>query len=272
MRTALPLALAALTAATTALPSPGADERPAPVAEGAPPPGLACLSTWYAGRPNRRAGEWGWLAGDGTFLPWDDGRTKAGGARLDAPDVQDLYVPPYRAGAIEPVTVPDHDPGRVRPEALFAATYTSAGRVALSPVSFAGATMQVHRRAAPAFERVARRIDALLQKDASLRPFVTGIGGSFANRPIAGTSRTSAHAWGIAIDLNVSRSDYWRWRKKGTPIRWRNRIPASIVEAFEAEGFVWGGRWYHFDTMHFEWRPELFDPACADRAGNDQGR
>ena len=29
------------------------------------------------------------------------------------------------------------------------------------------------------------------------------------------------------------------------------------VDAFEAEGFIWGGRWYHFDSLHFEYRPEL---------------
>jgi hypothetical protein len=22
-------------------------------------------------------------------------------------------------------------------------------------------------------------------------------------------------------------------------------------------GFIWGGYWYHYDTMHFEYRPEL---------------
>jgi hypothetical protein len=45
-------------------------------------------------------------------------------------------------------------------------------------------------------------------------------------------------------------------------VRWENRIPQFIVDAFEAEGFIWGGRWYHYDTMHFEYRPELFDAAC----------
>ena len=43
-----------------------------------------------------------------------------------------------------------------------------------------------------------------------------------------------------------------------TQERWRNRFPQAIVDAFEAEGFIWGGRWYHYDTMHFEYRPELF--------------
>jgi hypothetical protein len=36
-----------------------------------------------------------------------------------------------------------------------------------------------------------------------------------------------------------------------------------VVEIFERHGFVWGGRWSWFDTMHFEFRPELL---CARRA------
>jgi hypothetical protein len=28
------------------------------------------------------------------------------------------------------------------------------------------------------------------------------------------------------------------------------------VEIFERHGFIWGGKWYHYDTMHFEYRPE----------------
>ncbi|WP_372236783.1 M15 family metallopeptidase [Campylobacter pinnipediorum] len=31
-----------------------------------------------------------------------------------------------------------------------------------------------------------------------------------------------------------------------------------MVDVFEKNGFIWGGRWKHFDTMHFEYRPELF--------------
>ena len=33
-----------------------------------------------------------------------------------------------------------------------------------------------------------------------------------------------------------------------------------IVEIFERHGFIWGGKWYHYDTMHFEYRPELLPP------------
>ena len=69
-------------------------------------------------------------------------------------------------------------------------------------------------------------------------------------------------SFGVSLDINVARSAYWQWQKPPEPIRWRNQIPAAIVEAFEAEGFIWGGRWYHYDTMHFEYRPELLDPDC----------
>ena len=31
----------------------------------------------------------------------------------------------------------------------------------------------------------------------------------------------------------------------------------EVVEIFEKYGFIWGGKWYHYDTMHFEYRPEL---------------
>ena len=42
---------------------------------------------------------------------------------------------------------------------------------------------------------------------------------------------------------------------------WSNKIPAEIIAAFEKHGFIWGGRWYHYDTMHFEYRPELLPQA-----------
>lgn len=39
--------------------------------------------------------------------------------------------------------------------------------------------------------------------------------------------------------------------------RYRNRLPKAVVAAFERHGFIWGGKWYHYDTMHFEYRPDL---------------
>jgi hypothetical protein len=73
------------------------------------------------------------------------------------------------------------------------------------------------------------------------------------------------HAYAAAIDLNTAFSDYWLWRKGG----YRNRIPYEIVEIFERHGFIWGGKWGHFDTMHFEYRPEFFDAPPGSEGKNN---
>ncbi len=66
------------------------------------------------------------------------------------------------------------------------------------------------------------------------------------------------HAYGAAIDINTAHVDYWRWTLNGSgELRWQNKIPIQIVRIFEKHGFIWGGYWYHYDTMHFEYRPEL---------------
>jgi hypothetical protein len=52
---------------------------------------------------------------------------------------------------------------------------------------------------------------------------------------------------------------YWLWNEPvGGRIPNRNKVPFEIVSIFEKHGFIWGGKWHHFDTMHFEYRPELF--------------
>ena len=80
--------------------------------------------------------------------------------------------------------------------------------------------------------------------------------GTFNCRAVKDTGNRSPHAWGVAIDINTKFSDYWLWAKNGS---YRNRIPFDIVDIFERHGFIWGGKWGHFDTMHFEYRPELLD-------------
>jgi hypothetical protein len=70
------------------------------------------------------------------------------------------------------------------------------------------------------------------------------------------------HSFGMTIDINVSYSDYWQWscgcKSENRHLKsFRNRIPLDLVKVFQKYGFIWGGNWYHFDSMHFEYRPEL---------------
>lgn len=229
-------------------PEPRAIEVDAAAPDAAAPRGPSCLARHYD--------EAAALA-----LPWDDGRDKAMAEKIASPDLEDMLSAPYVRGPIAAVDDPERDPGRARVEALFRATYGATPaevEKALVPVTLMKRSVRIHRRVAAALRRVSDRLEAL--GDPSLARFFAPLGGTFNPRAIAGTDRTSAHAWGIALDLNPALGDYWR--NGGARIAWKNRVPESIVAAFEAEGFVWGGRWYHYDTMHFEYRPELFDPDC----------
>ncbi len=92
-------------------------------------------------------------------------------------------------------------------------------------------------------------------------------GGSYYWRKVEGENSLSSHSFGIALDINLRYSNYWLWdyQKTNRPLsdlrnqrlNCQNRIPMKIVEIFEKEGFYWGGRWYFYDTMHFEYRPDL---------------
>ena len=229
-----------------------------------PPAGLRCLERLYGIKSEPRDG--GFVAQLGkSVLPYDDGQAKNAMQRIESPDLEDMFSERYRTGPIRKVQRAEEDPGRARVEALFMQRYgrtQAAVAAALVSVDFVGSRVRVHRLTASAFRAVAHRLAKLVQHKPELRAFLTGIGGTFAWRPIAGTQRRSAHSYGIAIDLNVKLAHYWRWRMNSAGMAWDNSYPQEIVDAFEAEGFIWGGRWYHYDTMHFEYRPELLDAAC----------
>ncbi|WP_244482035.1 M15 family metallopeptidase [Bradyrhizobium pachyrhizi] len=70
--------------------------------------------------------------------------------------------------------------------------------------------------------------------------------------------RADEHAgYAAAIDLNLKVSDDWLWAGKGKTIPCENRMPREIVDIVERHGCIRGGKWCHYDTMHFEHRPEL---------------
>jgi hypothetical protein len=45
------------------------------------------------------------------------------------------------------------------------------------------------------------------------------------------------------------------------PLSKRWHPPEQVIEAFEENGFIWGGKWHRFDTVHFEYRPEILSLA-----------
>ncbi|WP_295556512.1 M15 family metallopeptidase [uncultured Hyphomicrobium sp.] len=212
---------------------------------------------------------------DGTRMPLDDGvGAKSFTAWLDNPDIEDMLRLPYVAGAGPAEPAPDDDPGRARNAAFFDKMYGDCrkGEVKgkLTTITWLPSTAG-QRLEVTTVNGVAQRLEAISKELDSLPPsfrkFLAPAGGTYNCRSIAGTPRTSAHGYGIAIDIAVGQSDYWRWAGGASgKIAYRNRIPLEIVHIFERHGFIWGGRWYHYDTMHFEYRPELL-PLLEPGAG-----
>jgi hypothetical protein len=258
----------AAAAAPAAMPG-GPDASTGPTAP-SPPAALACLAQLYGGAPvamKSSPGGWALRLPDATELEWDDATTKTYDEKLATPDLEDTLAMPYPTGTIKAVTTLNDDAGRIRSDALFKSTFggtSAAVQQDLVSVDFVGQSVTIHSRAAAALTKVSTHLKQLVAQTPSLNAYVTGtLGGTFEWRPIANTNRLSAHSYGIAIDIVVSKSNYWEWEKNGSgAFVWKNEIPQAIVDAFEAEGFAWGGRWYHYDTMHFEYRPELFAAAC----------
>jgi hypothetical protein len=204
---------------------------------------------------------------DGTRMAVDDGKgEKDHETRLATADIKDMLAQPYTVGRPARQPARNDDPGRARNAAFFDKMYgdCTKGGVAHHLVDVVwlprkwGKPLKVTRinGVADKLKAVSAELDALPEAfDTFLKPPA----GTINCRPIAGTSRVSAHGYGIAVDIAIGRAHYWRWDggKPGDVKSYRNAIPFEIVEIFERHGFIWGGKWYHYDTMHFEYRPEL---------------
>jgi hypothetical protein len=216
-----------------------------------------------------------WIAGfDDQTLIMKDGRkfaisdtstSKTFNELLAKPDIDDMFYAVYPAGTTPRQPEENSDPGRVRFEPLFVAMYGDCnkhrllgrlrtikwlprhqgGRVAITTVNGVD----------QALEAVSRELDNL--PDGFIK-YLKPMSGTFNCRKIAGSTARSMHAYGAAIDINDKFGDYWRrsLAREKHP-QWKNQVPIEIVRIFERHGFIWGGYWYHYDTMHFEYRPEL---------------
>ena len=196
---------------------------------------------------------------DGTTIVYDDGKEKDFEFMLDNADPEDMFLLAYNTSSSTPEYL--HDVGRTRSEQLFKKLYGNTKEAVskqLVSVPWFGGNVRFSssNNAAEQLKKVQKE----LAQHPELKKYLTSQG-TFYWRNVRGANRLSAHSYGIAIDIGKGYNDYWLWSNKGAgetkKISYKNRMPMEIVEIFEKYGFVWGGRWYHYDTMHFEYRPEL---------------
>ena len=211
---------------------------------------------------------------DTTRMKLDDGHgQKSFDEWLERPDIADMFAKAYVPGDLTAPPAKDDDPGRARNAAFFDKMYGDCTKHKVEPnlatviwlpkKSGQQVRMSTVNGVAAKLEAVSAELDQLAKE---FDKFLVPSDGTYNCRVIAGTDRVSAHGYGIAIDLATKHSNYWRWAKTapGGAIVYRNEIPPEIVRIFEKHGFIWGGKWHHYDTMHFEYRPELLPPSGTE--------
>ena len=204
---------------------------------------------------------------DGTRMAVDDGRPdKTMEEQMRDGSILDQLRLSYPAGA--PLPPAREDPGRVRNRALFDKMYGDCTQGEVSPKLVPrrlAADTWGHTMSITSVNGVDRQLAAVSREldDAARRATrSTSIRSAAPTRAGRRRYRPDQHArLGSGDRHQHGLSDYWLWRHAaGGTAAYANRIPPEIVEIFERHGFIWGGRWAHFDTMHFEYRPELLQP------------
>ncbi|MCQ2592940.1 MAG: M15 family metallopeptidase [Treponema sp.] len=164
--------------------------------------------------------------------------------------------------------------GAGTPMFFFDIIYDSQTRAALEKhivkTTFLGKSINIHERIKAPLKKVEKQILELSRSDEEIQKFMNGLyhNEAYYWRLIANTNRKSFHSLGIAVDVLPKsyggKQVYWSWAKDLNPDTWmltplKNRWmpPQSVIEIFEKEGFIWGGKWTIWDNMHFEYHPEL---------------
>lgn len=198
---------------------------------------------------------------DGSFLVYDEDKIQYYQDMVNDPDIKKQFFHAYKLGTI-------NDAGRIRNEAFFKKIYgNSKAEVEQNLVEIIWCPKLVNQKikvtTVNGIDKIIKKLSAELDNHPEYKKYLTNIAGTFNWRKIAGTNRLSMHSFGMTIDINTKYSNYWQWdckcKNESTKINYKNKIPKELVSIFEKYGFIWGGNWYHYDTMHFEYRPELLD-------------
>ncbi|MBB4036005.1 hypothetical protein GGR21_001906 [Dysgonomonas hofstadii] len=204
------------------------------------------------------------LMKDGSRIPYKETRPKPHPELMNSEDIGDIFTYTYLKGEVKEIPE-NYDPGRIRSEKLLKKMYGETfAEVQKNLVSITWCPKLVNQKlrvtSVNGIDKQLQKVSDELDKHPELKDYLKNAG-TFNWRKVRGTNRLSSHSFGTAIDLNVKYSNYWQWDCRCTTeeadLKYRNRIPQLIVDVFEKHGFIWGGKWYHYDTMHFEYRPEL---------------
>ena len=139
----------------------------------------------------------------------------------------------------------------------------------IKTIRFLGKPINVHHMIMENLALVEEQIRDAARTDRQVQTWINSIGTmeGWVWRDIAEMQARSFHAYGLAVDLLPrslgGKETYWLWAARNRTDWWnvsyneRYHPPAAVIRAFENYGFIWGGKWLFYDTMHFEYRPDI---------------
>jgi len=198
----------------------------------------------------------------GKKICYDDKKIKNSQEKLANSDLQDTLEQIYPLSPIRSIMKDDFDPGRFRSYGLLSEVYGTSKQAIKSKLKKVNICYNNYQfngncRAADSLKSVMSELMPLSERNQSVRKCLFPCSGTFNYRVISGTNRLSPHSFGIAIDLASDKRDYWKWASKEAGDKRLASYSNDLVEIFEKNNFVWGGKWSHFDILHFEYRPEI---------------
>jgi D-alanyl-D-alanine carboxypeptidase-like protein len=244
-----------------------------------------------------RDGDWAVRIGDQWYY-WASGRLLPDGLRQDADRYVGIRFYNYEMGTLQKQTeVPVELEPRLRErtaaatsdsdeglrfndflDTLYSVSSLAQAERTMESVQFLGKWIRVHPLMVEPLEHVDAAIRKAMRDDQRVEAYVAGLESihSYNWRNIAGTMRRSYHSYGVAVDLVPGsyggKWAYWLWAAESGVDEWwdlplndRVSVPQPVIDIFEAEGFIWGGKWLFFDNLHFEYRPESIILARENR-------
>ena len=192
---------------------------------------------------------------------YDDSKSKTREGRFYDTDLQDTLIDVYPLEKNNSI-IKDNDPGRARCYSFLKAMYGGTRqeiekKLIYVPTYYGSIMFTKVNGASDRLRNALNLVGKLVESNNNIGAFVTPLSGTYNYRTIQDTGQLSPHAFGIAIDLVRNDADYWKWGKPELANKRIVAYPKELVEAFEEQGFVWGGKWAHYDILHFEYRPEI---------------
>jgi hypothetical protein len=201
---------------------------------------------------------------DGTSVVYDDGiNDKSYPEMIERPDIEDQFTFPYPVPSKKAIRY--DDPGRVRNDTFFRMIYGQTKEALENNLTtidwcprFNGGTIRVTR--VLGIDQKLQAISAELESHPEWTDVLKG--GAIAYDAAKKKNWNRApHNLGYSIDHLIPGKHHWQTEcgctLENAEIKGGDRLPNGLIAIFEKHGFIWGGNWYHYESLHFEYRPEL---------------